>query len=97
MKLRSLVNSGENSEEPSSLERADPRRQPPPKNMIKMNWDAGVNVKEGRVGLGLFAKDSQGMFMAARSVTHEIQADLTTAEALATACEHHYVLQRTRF
>jgi ribonuclease HI len=49
-----------------------------------MNWDAGVNVKERRVELGLIAKDSQGKFMAARSVIHEIQADLTTAEALAT-------------
>jgi hypothetical protein len=30
----------------------------PPSNMIKLNWDAGMNVKEGRVGLGFIIRDT---------------------------------------
>ena len=51
--------------------------------MIKLNWDAGVNVKEGRVGLGLIARDSRGHCLNARSMTLECQTKASMAEALA--------------
>ncbi|XP_059440460.1 uncharacterized protein LOC132172918 [Corylus avellana] len=57
---------------------------PPPHSMIKMNWDAGLNLKEGRVGLGLIARDSNGTVLATRSLSLAIQTESTTAKALAT-------------
>ncbi|XP_059431615.1 uncharacterized protein LOC132165136 [Corylus avellana] len=41
--------------------------RPPPHNMIKLNWEARLNLKEGRVGLGLIGRDSIGTFLAARN------------------------------
>ncbi|XP_059441827.1 uncharacterized protein LOC132174149 [Corylus avellana] len=52
------VNEGNSAQRNHDLERAIVKWQPPPANMVKMNWDAAVNVKEKRVGLGLIARDS---------------------------------------
>jgi hypothetical protein len=55
----------------------------PPSNMVKLNWDAGLNVKEGRVGLRFVIRDTFGNCLATRSMSLEIQTDAPTAEALA--------------
>jgi ribonuclease HI len=57
--------------------------RPPPSHKVKLNWDAGVNAKEGRVGLGLIIRDSVGNCIAARSMSMDLQTDATTAEAYA--------------
>jgi hypothetical protein len=57
--------------------------KPPVEGMIKLNWDAGLNMKEGRVGIGIIARDSRGVCLAARSLSLNTHIDATTAEALA--------------
>jgi hypothetical protein len=57
--------------------------KPPVGCMIKLNWDARLNMKERRVGIGLIARDSRGVCLAARSMSLNIHTDATTAEALA--------------
>lgn len=57
--------------------------RPPPCNMIQMNWDARLNLKEGCVGLGLKARDSNGTFLVARSMSLITHTEPTSAEALA--------------
>jgi ribonuclease HI len=59
--------------------------KPPPRDMIKVNWDAGTKAKEGHVRLGLIARDAQGTCLVARSMSMEILIDATMAEALAAA------------
>jgi hypothetical protein len=59
---------------------------PPPKGVIKVNWDASLNKKEGCIGLGIIARDSVGNFLGARCLTQKIMTDPHTAEALATSC-----------
>ena len=53
--------------------------------MVKLNWDAGLNAKDGRVGLGLIARDSQGNCLAARCVSLEIKIDAAGVEAMTAA------------
>jgi hypothetical protein len=43
--------------------------QPPPRNLIKVNWDAAVSKKNGCVRVGIIARDSMGKVCAARSLT----------------------------
>ena len=57
--------------------------KPPPNNMVKLNWDAGINMTKGRVGIGLIARDSRGSCLAARSLTMNAHTDVATAKALA--------------
>jgi ribonuclease HI len=57
--------------------------QPPPVNIVKINWDAAVDLKNGRIGLGCIARNSDGVFLAGRSITKEATVDPTTAEAIA--------------
>jgi ribonuclease HI len=59
--------------------------KPPQRNVVKINWDAGLNLREGRVGLGFIVRDSQGTCLAARSMSIDIQADAPVAEAMAAA------------
>jgi ribonuclease HI len=40
-------------------------------------------LKNGRIGLGCFARNSDGVFLAGRSITKEVIVDPTTAEAIA--------------
>ena len=53
--------------------------------MIKLNWDVGLSAKDGRMGLGLIAWDSQGKCLAARSMSLEVKTDVAGAKAMATA------------
>jgi hypothetical protein len=53
--------------------------------MVKLNWDANLNVKDGRVGIGLITKDSQGNRLAVRSLSLEVQTDVAGTEVMATA------------
>jgi hypothetical protein len=37
--------------------------------IIKINWNAGLDKSNGRVGLGMIAGDYKGFVLAARSIT----------------------------
>lgn len=50
--------------------------------MIKINWDAVVDNKKGRVGLGVVACDGNRRCLAARSMTHKMVLEQVMAEAL---------------
>jgi ribonuclease HI len=52
-------------------------------NIVKINWDAVVDLKNGRIGLGCIARNSNGVFLARRSITKEVIVDPTTAQAIA--------------
>jgi hypothetical protein len=43
--------------------------QPPPQGLIKVNWDAALNISAGWIGLGVVARDNLGWCLGARSVT----------------------------
>lgn len=59
---------------------------PPPKGIIKVNWDASVNINAGYVGVGIIARDGGRNFLGARSVTKKVWADPKTAEAMTALC-----------
>jgi len=68
-------------------EEAQSRRQkhwiPPPEGVIKVNWDAALNVAKGWIGHGIIARDSNGFCMGARSITQQVRTDPKTAEIMA--------------
>jgi ribonuclease HI len=59
------------------------RWQPPQGNMIKINWDAAIDNKNGVVGVGVIARDAQGCCVSAYSVTMNMTVSPATAKALA--------------
>lgn len=58
-------------------------RKAPPLGWYKANWDAGVNRKKGRLGLGAVIWDHQGRMWASKSLTCHGFLDPTTAETMA--------------
>jgi ribonuclease HI len=56
---------------------------PPPDGVIKVNWDAALNVAKGWIGQGIIARDSKGVCMGARSITQQMKTDPKTAEIMA--------------
>jgi ribonuclease HI len=57
--------------------------QAPPQGWYKANWDASVDRKKGRVGLGVIIRDHNGAMWVARSQTRHGFLDPTAAEAWA--------------
>ncbi|XP_062170524.1 uncharacterized protein LOC133876257 [Alnus glutinosa] len=53
---------------------------PPPDGVIKVNWDASLNVAKNWVGLGIIARDR---CMGARSITHQATMDPKMAKTMA--------------
>ncbi len=58
--------------------------QPPPNGIIKVNWDASLNMKDRYVGIGIVARDHSGNFMGARAITKKVIGSPTLAETMAT-------------
>ncbi|XP_062167103.1 uncharacterized protein LOC133873412 [Alnus glutinosa] len=54
----------------------------PPAGVIKINWDASLNVSKGWIGLGIIARDSSGFCLGARSVAKQVQVLPKRAEIL---------------
>jgi hypothetical protein len=46
------IHSEDRNEMPNTRDLAVMHWKPPPESMIKLNWDAGLSTKEGRVGIG---------------------------------------------
>jgi ribonuclease HI len=55
----------------------------PPTDCLKVNWDAGIDRKKGRVGLGVIIRDHLGRVWASKSQTRRGFLDPTTAETMA--------------
>jgi hypothetical protein len=55
----------------------------PPQGWLKANWDAGLDRKNGRVGLGVVIRDHLGKMWAAKSQTRHGFLDPSAAEAWA--------------
>lgn len=53
----------------------------PPPDSYKVNWDAALNSKEKRTGIGVIIQDNLGRVFAAQSKTIYALYDPTTAEA----------------
>jgi hypothetical protein len=53
----------------------------PPHGVYKINWDVGLDEKTGRLGVGVIIRDSEGMVIAARSLTIQIKQDPVIREA----------------
>jgi ribonuclease HI len=74
----------------SKVERNDENRNrpnkwsPPPAGVLKVNWDASINVAKDWVGLGIIARDSNGLCMGAKCITIRARTDPKTAEFMAT-------------
>jgi ribonuclease HI len=51
--------------------------------MYKVNWDATVDKKNGRIGLGIVVRDYEGVVLAERSTTNNFLVEPVMAEALA--------------
>jgi ribonuclease HI len=60
--------------------------QPPPQGIIKVNWDATLNMSAGWIGLGVVARDNLGWCLGARSVTRGMQMEPKTAEVMTAIC-----------
>ena len=50
-------------------------RRPPPPGVYKINWDVGLDEKTPRLGVGVISRDSEGMVIAARSLTIQTKQD----------------------
>jgi len=53
--------------------------------LYKTNWDAAVDIKNARIGVGISARDSQELVFAARSRTLSAHVDPLVAEAWAAS------------
>lgn len=56
----------------------------PPPNRYKVNWDAAIDLKEKRIGIGVIIRDHRGLVFAAQSKTIRAAYDPTTVEAVAS-------------
>ncbi|XP_059442086.1 uncharacterized protein LOC132174450 [Corylus avellana] len=55
----------------------------PPEGWFKVNCDAALDLRNGRIGLGVLVRDHEGQVKAARSVTKSGFLEPTAAEAMA--------------
>jgi ribonuclease HI len=77
------IHSGNRDDLQTSREIVEAKWEPPPENMLKMNWDAGINKTGGLVGIGLIVRDFRDSCLAAQSLSLEAHTKAATAEALA--------------
>jgi hypothetical protein len=61
----------------------------PSQDSLKINWDAGVDLKRGRVGLGVIIRDHQGRMWASQSRTIRGFLDPITGEIMAALMAVH--------
>jgi hypothetical protein len=68
---------------------------PPPISLIKVNWDASINITKECIGIGVVARDSYENVLRAKSLTKMVVAIPKLAEAIATYEVASGVLQRS--
>lgn len=57
--------------------------KPPQAGLVKCNWDASLNIKERRIGLGIIVRDDEGAALGARCIAKNLRIDPSLAEAMA--------------
>lgn len=57
--------------------------QPPPPNLIKVNWNAATNIKEGCIGIGIVARDCGGHVLGGKCMYFPMAVEAKIAEAMA--------------
>jgi hypothetical protein len=67
--------------------------QPLPPGVVKLNWDASLIKEEGRIGLGLIARDCCGDVLGARCISKILRVDPKLAEAMAALYAVQFCLQ----
>jgi hypothetical protein len=70
----------ERNEENNSRQR---NWSPPPVGVIKVNWDASINVVKDWFGMGIIARDSNGLCMGAKCIMIRARTDPKTAKFMA--------------
>jgi hypothetical protein len=55
---------------------------PPPSGLIKVNWDASINITKECIGIGVVVRDSIGNVLRAKSLTKKVVAIPMLAEAM---------------
>jgi ribonuclease HI len=55
---------------------------PPPRNSVKINWDAAVAIEKKEIGIGFIAWDEKGKFLGAVSKKERIAVEPVVAETL---------------
>jgi ribonuclease HI len=63
--------------------RGEENWKPPPENILKVNWDAVVDMKKGIIGLGIIVRDETGDFIEAKTKYLRMQAEPIVTETLA--------------
>jgi hypothetical protein len=58
-------------------------RQPLPSGMVKLNWDAALDIHNKKIGLGIIVRDDNGLFLAAYSKQQSIEVTPVVVETLA--------------
>jgi hypothetical protein len=56
--------------------------QSPPTGMYKVNWDAAVDQKNERIGIGIVVRNHEGVVLAERSTTKSVMVKLVLSEVL---------------
>jgi ribonuclease HI len=56
---------------------------PPPNGLIKVNWDASINVTKECIGIGVVARDFNGNVLGAKSLTKMVVTIPNFAEVMA--------------
>jgi len=70
----------------SLIHRSTTDWKPPLLGVVMVNWDASLNVKKHCIGIGIVARDHNGIFLGARAVTKIVVGAPKVAEAM-TAVE----------
>jgi len=60
---------------------------------VKINWDASINERDGRIGVGLVARDAFGTVLGPRCVSGYLRTDPLTAEAMAALSAVQFSLE----
>jgi hypothetical protein len=76
-------NSSTNQIRTSSSLTEEEKWVPPPRNTVKINWDAAVDTAKKIIGMGFIARDEKGNFLAAVSKQERIEVEPVVAETLA--------------
>jgi ribonuclease HI len=56
---------------------------PPPPGVVKINFDAALDVQQRYVGVGIIAWDHMGFFLGARSIIYKLKVQAKIAESIA--------------
>jgi ribonuclease HI len=77
------------------VSRQEEKWQAPPVGKWKANWDAALNLKEGRTRLGVVVRDHEGRLRAAQCYFRMGVVDPVVTETMATVNALHFCLDQS--